>query len=129
MSELSNHMTQTLTPEEAGKRLLCPLARTFAMKEASAFCRGPSCAAWRFLPILANDPAFKGAVQREIAFMQAEAEKEADEAQARGEKRPTVPSAHLFHQAAVARVAADPSAYCIPAHHERGYCGVGGAVS
>lgn len=113
MSELSDdaipHFNmQTAKPEDAIKRWECPVGRTFA--DAGRMCRGDKCAAWRYLPIMASDASFKGAVQREIKAMEQEQNR----------------SAHLLHQDAVARVAADPSAYCIPSHHERGYCGLGG---
>lgn len=112
---------QTMTPEEAAQTLLCPVARVMTKPGDGGRCIGASCAAWRFLPIMVSDATFKGAVQREIGCIR----KEYEDRKAKGEKGP-VPSDNLLHQQAVARVAADPSAYCIPAHHERGYCGLGG---
>lgn len=38
------------TPDEA-REWLCPLARTFGTKEADAHCRGPVCAAWKWIPL------------------------------------------------------------------------------
>jgi hypothetical protein len=101
----------SLTPEDAAKTWECPVARTFA--DPSKMCRGPKCAAWRFLPLMADDPAFKSAVAREIEEMH----------------KATGKGKAALHKAAVARVAADPSLYSIPGHHERGYCGLGGGVS
>jgi hypothetical protein len=100
---------KTLTPADAREQWECPMARTFAKPE-TRFCRGDTCAAWRFLKLLASDPAFQTAVQREVALLKEETGKSADGC----------------HKQAVARVAADPSAYNIPGHHERGYCGLGG---
>lgn len=110
---------QTATPEDAAKRWLCPMGRTFA--DPDKMCRGADCAAWRFLPIMSSDETFKGAVQREIAAI-----REVMEAEKKAGHRSQVPSADTLHKQAVARVAADPAAYCIPSHHERGYCGLGG---
>jgi hypothetical protein len=102
-------MSQTLTPKEAIASWECPVARTMHKPGTNGMCKGDTCAAWRYLPLLANDPAFKSAVQREIEAMHADSGQSKD----------------LLHKAAVARVTADPSAYSVPGHHERGYCGLG----
>lgn len=103
------HM-QTMTPAEAAKKLECPVARTFG-KTDTAMCRGDRCAVWRFLPMDMDDAPIKSAIQREMQAI-------ADE---RGKQ-----VSPIFHKEAVKRVMADPSAYAIPAHHERGFCGLGG---
>lgn len=51
-----------VTPEQAAE-LLCPLARTFAPKEASTGCRGPQCAWWRWQPIMASDSRITAAIK------------------------------------------------------------------
>jgi hypothetical protein len=108
---MTDHLSiQTATPEDAAKRWECPVARTFG-KTDTPMCRGPRCAAWRFLPLLASDPSIVSAVQREMQAI-------ADE---QGEKKP----AATYHKKAVERVMRDPSAYAIPSHHERGFCGLG----
>lgn len=104
------HRGQTLTPDDARKTWECPVARVMAKPGSGGMCKGDTCAAWRFLPLMADDPSFKSAVQREIEALHAETGK----------------AKAVVHNAAVARVAADPSAYSIPGHHERGYCGMGG---
>lgn len=110
----------TMTTTEAKAKMLCPLARTFG-DPSTKTCRADGCAIWRFLPIMADDALFKSAVQREIALMTAEAEKQVEAG-----ARKTVPSRNLLHTDAVKRVAADPQAYNVPSHHHRGYCGLGG---
>ena len=102
-------MTQTLTPEDAAKTWECPNAR-IRKDPGNGMCIADKCAAWRFLPLMANDPAFKSAVQREIEALHQKTDK----------------SKAGLHAQAVARITADPSAYSIPGHHERGYCGLGG---
>ena len=112
MSELPQNAiphfnVQTATPEDAAKRWECPMGRTFA--EPGKMCRGPKCAAWRFLPLLASDPSIVAAVAREMRAIEQESG---------GHKA-------NYHKQAVERVMRDPSAYAIPAHHERGFCGLG----
>lgn len=90
------------TPEYAAKSILCPLARTFALKEASATCRGPDCALWRWEPITTKHPLWAAAVKK------------------RGEETAEKPP---YHKAA-AWVAENKEALgMIPT---RGYCGAGG---
>jgi hypothetical protein len=106
-------MSNSHTPAEAAERLRCPLAATFG-GDLQAKCRGDGCAAWRWLPVMANDPRFESAIKREIACLQ----KEASDA---GKKEP---SANLLHQKAVAKINKNPAGYGITSTH--GYCGVGG---
>lgn len=104
----------SLTPADAQKTLLCPLARTFGAKTATAHCRGEACACWRWIPMTSRDPRFLSAVQREIALMK--------------EERPNA-KPELFHKEAVKKVQQDPDAYTFPdPEQDRGYCGVGGPV-
>lgn len=112
-SAIPHFNVQTMTPEDAAKRLECPLARVMHKAGENGMCKGAKCAVWRFLPMLASDPPIVSAIQREMAAI----------AEERGDKKPA-PS--TLHKEAVARVMRDPSAYAIPAHHERGYCGFGG---
>jgi len=109
-------MIQTLSPEEARNAWDCPVARVMAHPGNGGKCKGETCAAWRFLPLSASDPAFQSAVQREILLMEKEKGDRVSSPSARAVKR----------KAAVARVMSDPCAYSIPGHHERGYCGLGG---
>lgn len=88
------------TEEEAGK-ILCPVARTFAVKDITPYCRGSRCMAWRWTELKASDPRFVAAVKH-----------------AMGEHAGN-------HKKAVAAVMADPAAYGLP-EPERGYCGLGG---
>lgn len=111
--------TQTMTPEEAAKRLECPLARVMHKAGESGMCKGDACAAWRYLPLLASDPSVVSAIKRELLLIADEYE------DAKGRR----PSNDLLHKQAVERVMRDPSAYCIPSHHERGFCGLGGHPS
>ena len=99
-------MTDTKTPTEASADWLCPLARVFADQKAEPMCRGPKCAAWRWMPITTGHPAFKTA----LATAAAET----------GETRPPFPKAARL-------VADDPAKYGMPAAPTHGYCGVGGA--
>lgn len=109
---MSNLNVQTATPEDAAKRWECPLARTMHRPGENGMCKGDRCAAWRYLPMLASDPPVVSAIQREMQAMAEEA----------GEKKAPA----TYHKKAVERVMRDPSAYAIPAHHERGYCGLAG---
>lgn len=54
--------TQFITPDEAQKTTLCPLARTFGDDDLKATCRGPACALWRWQPLMASDPGYKEAL-------------------------------------------------------------------
>lgn len=90
----------TMTPESAAETL-CPLARTFSLPQAQKGCHGPSCALWRWLPIMADRPAFVAAIKKEIA-------------------------GGITHKAAVSKIMADRAAYGIPTKPERGFCGAGG---
>lgn len=92
------------TPEDAAT-LLCPLARTFAGKEAVACCRGPSCALWRWKPLSANDPRFTAALKT-IA-------QEIGGGPHRGKE-------------ATAILMADRAKYGVPTEPELGFCGMGG---
>lgn len=99
---------------------LCPHARAFGLppEKLQAGCRGPDCAMWRWLPMMADDPRFMSAVQREIAALMASR---------KGEKKPTDPN--VYHKTAVERVTKDPYAYTFPdPEKDRGYCGMGGPV-
>lgn len=90
------------TPEEAAEKL-CPWARTFAVKEAQAECRGPSCMAWRWEAVTTAHPLWKDAVQKKGAEL--------------GEKVP--------YAKASAWVAENKETLgLVPT---KGYCGAGGA--
>lgn len=93
-----------VTPEEAAD-LLCPLARTFAPKEASTGCRGPQCAWWRWQPLSASDPRFVNALK---AITQ-----EIGGGPHRGKE-------------ATAILMADRQKYGVPDKPEVGYCGGAG---
>lgn len=95
------------TPEEAAETLLCPLARTFANKEAKPYCRGPECAVWRWVPLPADLPEF----QEAIAARKAEIGK----------------GGPHWHKEAVAWVMENREALGIPLEPSHGYCGIGGA--
>jgi hypothetical protein len=90
-----------LTPDEATANWYCPLARTFALKDAITGCRGDLCAVWRWQEISADHPAFLKAIKAELAT-------------------------GITHKAAVAKIMADRAAYGVPAKPERGFCGLGG---
>lgn len=91
-----------LTPAEAADKWLCPLARTFALREAMSGCQGEICALWRWEKITTAHPAWRDAVK-------AEAEKI-------GEKVPYAKAAKI--------VADDLERFGLTA--ERGFCGLGG---
>lgn len=97
-----------LTPEQAAVSYLCPLARTFIIHAGSSLsgggCKGPACAAWRWQPILADDPRFIAALK--LAKKTQE----------------------LDHQKAVAYVMANREALGVPTKPEKGFCGLGGAL-
>ncbi|MGC0225179.1 hypothetical protein [Pseudooceanicola nitratireducens] len=104
-------------PSDA-KKNLCPVSRVFGV-EPVAGCRGPECAAWRWLPLMSNDPRFVSAVQREIAALMASRKDGGKDA-----KDP-----NIYHKTAVERVTKDPYAYTFPdPEKDRGYCGFGGPV-
>lgn len=90
-----------LTPEEA-RSLLCPLARTFATKDAVTGCRGPECAVWRWEKITTSHPAWMPAVRSVASEI--------------GEK-PPYPKASKI-------VADDLVKYGMT--EDRGHCGLGG---
>lgn len=93
------------TPAQARETWPCPLARTFAEKKGHN-CMADHCPIWRWIPLSANDPAFKEAVSAEMKVI-------ADE---RGKK-----PGPIFHKEAVARVMRQKD--MTPTH---GYCGLGG---
>jgi len=92
------------TPEDAAT-LLCPLARTFAAKEAVMGCRGPSCALWRWKPLMASDPRFAAALKTITAELGG------------GSNRLKEATAILM---------ADRAKYGVPTEPEVGFCGMGG---
>lgn len=55
-----------LTPEEAEDKW-CPFARTFARKEASAGCVGPTCMLWRWETVTTKHPLWLEAVRAKAA--------------------------------------------------------------
>jgi hypothetical protein len=91
------------TPEQAAQ-LLCPTARTFAVSPAQDGCRGPACAAWRWVHTTTSNPLWTAAVR--------------GVAEATGEKPP---------YAKAARAVADdmPAFGMAPT---RGFCGLGGPI-
>lgn len=90
-----------LTPEEAAETL-CPLARTFALPQATKGCHGPSCACWRWEKITTDHPAWKDAMRAKAAEL--------------GEKVP-------FPKSAAWVVENKDAIGLIPS---RGFCGLGG---
>ncbi|WP_170759936.1 hypothetical protein [Ruegeria lacuscaerulensis] len=90
---------------------LCPLARTFGVKDLQAKCMGEECALYRTLPPSASEPSFKAAIQREMACL----------AQEDGKGKP----AKNFHNKAVNNVMKSPEKYGVK-QERRGYCGLGG---
>jgi hypothetical protein len=94
------------TPEDAAS-LLCPVARTFASKEAKPGCQGPACAAWRWSPILAADPRITAAIKTIIAELG---------------------GGKLRSQEAWAILMKDRAKYGVPIKPEAGYCGMGGPL-
>lgn len=106
------HPSHLLTPEAAQETWVCPVARTFGDKP-TVHCRGDVCPLWRWKPLLATDPRFTSAIQREIEMLSAE--------------KPKV-DRNLLHKEAVAKVTNNPRDYMIPTEPEVGYCGLGGEV-
>lgn len=90
---------------------LCPLARTFGIKDLKAKCMGPDCAVYRELPPSASEPSYVAAIQREMACL----------AQEEGKGR----DAKCFQKKATANVSSDPEAYGVKMERT-GYCGLGG---
>lgn len=107
------HPSHCLTPEDARAKWLCPLARTFGEAKVEANCRGDDCPVWRWRPLMAVDPRFTSAINREIEFLAGE--------------KPNV-KRELLHKEAVAKVHNNPRDYMIPEGPEVGYCGLGGEV-
>lgn len=97
-----------MTPAEASA-FKCPVARTFSEK-ASHNCEGPTCILWRWIPLSADDPAFKAAVKAEM--------------QALSDLSGSYSAGH--HRKAVANVMADRKAHGLPDAPTDGYCGLGG---
>lgn len=85
-------------------KTLCPFARTFAVKEAYPYCRGPECALWRWETITTSHPAWKAAMQAKIAET--------------GEKAP-------FPKAAAWVVENKEALGLVPT---KGFCGAGGVM-
>jgi hypothetical protein len=92
----------TMTPAEAAETL-CPHARTFALPQAQKGCHGPACALWRWVPIMADHPAFVAAM-----------------AQHKSE------APHVPHPVRVKHIMENREHYGIPTKPERGFCGAGG---
>lgn len=102
------------TPDDAARDWLCPLARTFADPKTSLHCRGPACAAWRWIPVdVTKSTEWKSAVAAEIERMNAE-------------RASPAPAGALAAKAAVA-VYQSRVALGLPEHSGVGYCGAGGA--
>lgn len=79
---------------------LCPISRTFA--EPVKVCRGDACPLWRWIPLLATEPAFKAAISKAIS------------------------DGLNKHPAAVRHVMENRADYGLPTEPYRGFCGLGG---
>jgi hypothetical protein len=111
-------MTAFVTPDEARKEWLCPLARTFGPEAKKGdHCSGNSCAIWRWKPPMATDPEFMVAIKREMMNLATEHQ------EATGKQR----HHSTFHAEAVKRVSRNPSGFGISP--ELGFCGLGGKPS
>lgn len=106
------HPSHCLTPEDARETWVCPVARTFGDNPIKN-CRGDACPVWRWRPLLAADPRFTSAINREIEML-------------KGEKPNVTPA--VLHKEAVAKVTNNPQDYMIPEGPEVGFCGLGGEV-
>lgn len=112
-------MSNFLTPEDASKKWLCPVSRTFGAKDLKQRCRGDDCALWRWKPRLASDPGYMAAILRE-AHVMANEWNEANKDQK--------PRSHMvFEKKAIAAVTRNPEGYGV--HREEGYCGLGGPIT
>lgn len=93
----------TATPTEA-RQWPCPLARARAGGEGDGRCIVDACPVWRWVPLPANDPRFKAAIQ------QAQKDQQID------------------HKKAVEYVMKHRAELGLPTAPEVGFCGVGGEV-
>ena len=115
-------MSEGKTPFEAGEHWQCPVARTQPPAPADwngrdGMCRGPNCAAWRWLPNSTLSPAFKKAIADRLKEMEAEAFTSGAKSFNRD----------LAHKKAVAWVEKNRAEIGLPTFPECGVCGLGGA--
>ena len=104
MTDIVDHRA---TPEYAREKWLCPLARV-AGDGKSARCRGPECAAWRWIEIAADDPRVKEAYRKAATILEERTGKKAQ------------------HKEMVAEANEHAEEYSLPTLPEVGFCGVGG---
>lgn len=97
-------MSDYITPQEAQKTLLCPLARTFGAEPLQAHCRGTECACWRVRPLFDTDPGFKEAM----------------------EKARTMTASDRGGMTSQKYVAANRAEFDLPTEPFLGFCGMGG---
>lgn len=99
-------MSDFITPKQAQKTLLCPLARTFGFeaKKLQPNCRGTECACWRVRPLFDTDPGFREAIKKAQSMTHSD----------RGGKTPQK------------YVAANRGEFGLPTEPHLGYCGIGG---
>ena len=93
------------SPDTARAEWPCPLSRLWGEDTVNPRCRGDACPLWRWVPLDANDPAFKAAV---------------------GAKMKELGGGPGYHKQAVAYVMENRAALGLPERPTDGFCGMGG---
>lgn len=83
----------------------CPFARLWGDDKVDRHCRGDACPMWRWVPLNADDPAFKAAISK---------------------KMKDLGGSPVHHKAAVAWVMENRETLGLPTMPTHGYCGAGG---